>query len=39
MAFYDVGPGDLKELWDSYLSDPVSVRVQTISSDKKPQIS
>lgn len=37
MAFFDVGPGDLKELWESYLSDPVSVRVQIDSSDKKPQ--
>lgn len=23
MAFFDVGPGDLKELWESYLSDPI----------------
>jgi len=24
MAFYDVGTGDLRELWESYLSEPVS---------------
>lgn len=25
MAFYDVGTGDLRELWESYLSEPVSM--------------
>ncbi|KAG5326349.1 CREBA protein, partial [Acromyrmex heyeri] len=25
MAFYDVGTGDLKELWESYITEPVSI--------------
>ncbi|GAB1859852.1 Cyclic amp response element-binding protein a-like protein [Camponotus japonicus] len=37
MAFYDVGPGDLKELWDSYLSDPQFILSQDVLMSTKEE--
>lgn len=37
MAFYDVGPGDLKELWDSYLSDPSFILSQDVLMSTKEE--
>ncbi|XP_011256311.1 cyclic AMP response element-binding protein A [Camponotus floridanus] len=37
MAFYDVGPGDLKELWDSYLSDPPFILSQDVLMSTKEE--
>lgn len=33
MAFYDVGTGDLRELWESYL--PETVSAQPLWTDKR----